>query len=194
MFLVQKAHCNPINHGKEPELMIIDEKHLGFLKACAKQAKNYVRHSDLKLPMPEKLSLSFADQKELGLPRWIEYGIALEDCDFWPFLKNDGAVFIRELPEFMRDGRMDINSGSASLEVDLRNEGSRVRHVANMPDSQTAIWTEFLDLDGLERLPVLDGEWLSEEKPVNMNYVYSDGNPQKVARRLRSAGFGGPGR
>ena len=193
MFLVQKAHCNYMYYGKEPELMIIEEKYLGFLKACAKQAKNYVRHSDFKLPMPEKLSLGFADQIELGLPRWIEYGIALEDCDFWSFLKNDGAVFIKGLPEFMRDGRMDINSGPASLEVDLRNGGSRVRHVANMPDSQTAIWAEFLDLNDLERLPVLDGEWLSEEKPATANHVYSDSNPQRVARRLRSAGFGGPG-
>lgn len=187
MFLMQKAHCDPANFGKEPELMIIQEERLEFIEACVKQAKDYTESRHNNSPVPGKMS--FIDKG----PRWIEYGIALEDCDFWPFLKANGAVLVRELPEFMRDGQMEIKSGPSTLEVDIQ-KGNKICHVADMDHSGAAVWTDLFDLNDLGRLPLLGGEWRGEKRPEAANCVHLSGNPGKTTRRLRSSSLVGPGR
>ncbi len=182
MYLIMQARFNDEFGGDGPELMFLksdkqDSPKFGFLDACTAQAKKVMETADPNLPKPDKLV--FANYA----PTWIKYDDRMEECDFWPALKEKEAVLVKSLPEFFSEDELEVRQDyttievtpvfvnvSKSIEVSQADQDDRqeVRYTSVIKHTDVEMWTDHIAPDTIAQLPVFEGKLLADDWHDNL--------------------------
>lgn len=201
MYLIMQARFNSEFGGDGPELMFLEsDKHdspkFGFLDACTAQAKKIREVADSNLPKPDKLVFTNYT------PTWIKYDDRMEECDFWPALKEKEAVLVKNLPEFFNEEELGIRQDYTTLEVTPvlvnvsksikvsqadQDDRQEARYTSVIRHAEIDMWTGYIDPDKIAQLPVFEGKLLTDDWHDNLYWdnagrLTADKSEQAVGR------------